>query len=214
MEEEDDNNFFNYILDNLNYKIFKCYYLLLSIDNLIANPAFYIIIIIFIITIYFSLKYIFTGFTRLKKIKEKECPKESKLRKLAMQYLNKIKNDDNVELPPHPPKQDNIREEEEEEEKEDLDNKKKKIKTIKKSKKRMSVEEKELISFIFLKKDFMKRSTNKSINYVQSNKGKNNKMRTVKKNFPYKTINFLKIEEEAVKNEKKRKTIFFMIKIH
>ena len=46
-----------------------------------------------------------------------------------MQYLNKIKNDDNVELPSHPPKQDNIREEEEE--KEDLDNKKKKRKTIK-----------------------------------------------------------------------------------
>ena len=202
LEEEDDNNFFSYILDNLNYKIFKCYHLLLSIDNLITNPAFYIILIIFIITLFFSLKYIFTGFTKLKKIKEKEFPTESKLTKLAMQYLNKIKNDDNVEFPSHPPKQ--VREEEEEE-KEDLDNKKKKRKTFKKSKKRISVAENELISFSFLKSDFVKRSTKNSINFVQSNKSKNKKRHTVKKNFSYKTLNFLKIEEEAIKNGKKKR---------
>ena len=123
LEEEDDNNFFSYILDNLNYKIFKCYHLLLSINNLITNPAFYTIIIIFIITMFFSLKFIFTGFKKLKKIREEELPTKSKIRKLIIQYLNKIKKKNNTKLHHHPPKHHNIGKKEE---KEGLDTKKKK----------------------------------------------------------------------------------------
>ena len=40
---EEKSNFWNYILDNINYKIFKCYDLFLSFDNLKENIGFYFI---------------------------------------------------------------------------------------------------------------------------------------------------------------------------
>jgi hypothetical protein len=56
--EEEDANFFNYFLDNINYKIFKCYRLLIF-DNLKNNYASYtilsILFIIIMINIFFSL---------------------------------------------------------------------------------------------------------------------------------------------------------------
>ena len=44
--EEKDGNFFDYLLDNINYKIFKCYKLLLNIKNIKKNIPFYIMITI------------------------------------------------------------------------------------------------------------------------------------------------------------------------
>ena len=46
---EDDDTAGNYILDNINYEIIRCYYLHFDFNNLKANPAFYVILAIFIL---------------------------------------------------------------------------------------------------------------------------------------------------------------------
>ena len=54
---EEDANFINYFLDNINYKIFKCYKLLIIFNNLKNNYESYailsILFIILIITLIF-----------------------------------------------------------------------------------------------------------------------------------------------------------------
>ena len=51
---EDDSNVGNYILDNINYKIIMWYYLLLDFNNLKYNPAFYVILLIFVVVMFFA----------------------------------------------------------------------------------------------------------------------------------------------------------------
>ena len=90
--KEEDENFISYFLDNINYKIFKCYHLLLSFENLIHNPAFYIILIIFVILMFFSLKSIICGIENLRILMYKEMPTKIKVKQLMIKYLKKMKN--------------------------------------------------------------------------------------------------------------------------
>ena len=90
LDEEDDGNFINYFLDNINYKIFKCYYLILYYNNLFTNPPIYIFLIVLVLIIIFSFKFLFYGITRLRILMYKELPTELKLRKLLMKNLKRI----------------------------------------------------------------------------------------------------------------------------
>ena len=91
LEEEEDGNFLDYILDNLNYKIIKCYHLLLSFDNFIKNPAFYAFLVIFIIIMICSFKFIIVRIQNIRISMFKEIPTKENIRKLTMKELTKIK---------------------------------------------------------------------------------------------------------------------------
>ena len=91
LEENEDTNIANYILDNLNYKIFKCYHLLLNFDNLIKNPAFYGILGIFVIVIFCTFLFIFSGIPKIRINMYKELPTEAKIRKLIIENMKKFK---------------------------------------------------------------------------------------------------------------------------
>ena len=55
--EEDDNNFFNYVLDKINYEIYKCYSLLYVFDNYRRKIIFYVLIIIFLIYVILIIRF-------------------------------------------------------------------------------------------------------------------------------------------------------------
>ena len=64
--EEDNENFFTYLLDNINYKIFKCFELIFKFDNLKNNFAFYMAIIFFIIFIIIDFIFFLYSVPKLK----------------------------------------------------------------------------------------------------------------------------------------------------
>ena len=55
--EEDDNNFFNYLLDMINYEIYKCYSLLFSFGNYRKKIVFYALILILIVYIILIIRF-------------------------------------------------------------------------------------------------------------------------------------------------------------
>jgi len=55
--EEDDNNFINYLLDKINYEIYKCYSLLYIFDNYIKKIAFYVLVFILLIYIILIIRF-------------------------------------------------------------------------------------------------------------------------------------------------------------
>ena len=55
--EENDNNFFNYVLDKINYEIYKCYSLLYVFDNYRRKIIFYVLIIIFLIYVILIIRF-------------------------------------------------------------------------------------------------------------------------------------------------------------
>ena len=63
---EDDSNFLCYLLDNINYRIFKCYKLFFNFSNLKKSYPFYIIIIIYIILSIINFIFICHSLKRLK----------------------------------------------------------------------------------------------------------------------------------------------------
>ena len=71
---EDDGNFITYFLDNINYKIFKCYKLFFNSNNLKKSFPFYIILIIFLIFQILDSIYVFHTLKRLKIFMAKEMP--------------------------------------------------------------------------------------------------------------------------------------------
>ena len=56
-EIEEKNTFSTYLLDLMNYKLFNCYFLLLSFNNYKENIAFYLLLIYFFLYIFFILKF-------------------------------------------------------------------------------------------------------------------------------------------------------------
>ena len=92
IEENQINKVVEYILDNINFKIFKCYYLIISFDNIVKNPAFYIIIIIFIISLFCSVTFFFVGISNIRVLMYKELPTKMKLRELILQHIREMKN--------------------------------------------------------------------------------------------------------------------------
>ena len=69
---EDDGNFITYLLDNINYKIFKCYKLFFNFNNLKTSYPFYIILIIFLILLMINFIFICHSLERLKIFLAKE----------------------------------------------------------------------------------------------------------------------------------------------
>ena len=93
--EETSEKVIDYILDNINYKIFKCYHLILSLDNLIKNPAFYIIIVIFIVTTTCTFVFLYAGISNIRINMYKELPTKLKLRELVIKHLKEMKKNKN-----------------------------------------------------------------------------------------------------------------------
>jgi hypothetical protein len=98
LEEKEDPNIINYILDNLNYKIFKCYQLF-TFDNLINNPAFYGILAIFVIVMFCTFLFIFSGISKIRINMFKVLPTEAKVRKLIIENMKKFKKEEESEPP-------------------------------------------------------------------------------------------------------------------
>ena len=63
---KDNGNFKSYLMDKINYKIFKCYKLFFNGNNLKKTHAFYIILIIYIILLILNSIYIFHSLEKLK----------------------------------------------------------------------------------------------------------------------------------------------------
>ena len=102
-ENEDNNflleeqaNFWNYILDNINYKIFKCYNLFLSLDNLKENIGFYFSIIIFISITLNILIFYFCGIPKIIRLMYKAIPKEENLKNEIKKQLSKYRKSKNT----------------------------------------------------------------------------------------------------------------------
>ena len=93
---EDDGNFFSYLLDNINYKVFQCYKLLLSFNNLKNNYAFYIILGIFFIIIILNFIFGFYTLPNLKKTLVDEIPTKEKIRKETIDELKKFKSRNSI----------------------------------------------------------------------------------------------------------------------
>jgi len=88
---EDNSNLFGYALDNLNYKILKCYHLLSSFNNLKKNPYFYTNLVILVIIILLYLKNIVFKIDNIRINVFKERPTKQKLILLFKEKISKIK---------------------------------------------------------------------------------------------------------------------------
>ena len=94
--KEDKGNFFSYFLDNINYGIFKCFYLIFSFENFKKNYAFYSFISISGVVIAITIYFFGCGISRLRNIMIKETPNYEKLHKdytKEMSKINKTKKD-------------------------------------------------------------------------------------------------------------------------
>ena len=93
---EDDSNFLCYLLDNINYRIFKCYKLFFNFSNLKKIYPFYIIIIIYIILSIINFIFICHSLKRLKIYLAREMF-EDKTKKSEI-ILETKKSKDNIDL--------------------------------------------------------------------------------------------------------------------
>ena len=88
--KEDDGNFITYLLDKVNYKIFKCFNLI-NFDNLKNNVAFYTISGIFLIIVVLNFVFIFYTLNSIKIMMIKEIPTKSKIRQETIKELKRLK---------------------------------------------------------------------------------------------------------------------------
>ena len=89
--KEADNNFFSYLLDNINYKIVKCFKLILKFSNLKNNYAFYAISGVFSIFIVMNIIYYIFTIRNLKYNMLKQIPTKEKVKKEMIKELQKYK---------------------------------------------------------------------------------------------------------------------------
>jgi len=87
---EEETNFWNFLLDNINYKIFKCYDLFLSFDNLKENIGFYFSIAIFISISLNNLIFYFCGISKIIRLMYKSIPKEENIKNEIKKKLSKF----------------------------------------------------------------------------------------------------------------------------
>ena len=97
-KEEDNGNFVSYFLDNINYKIFKCYNLISSFENLKNNYAFYTILGVF--TVILCLNFIIFYFSLNMMLKKMimETPTSKKVREKIIQQLLRLKHNNENEI--------------------------------------------------------------------------------------------------------------------
>jgi len=79
---EADDNFFTYLADNLNYRIFKCYHILLNLhyNNLFNNIGFYIGFFAFVINLFCILVFSFCTLNLIRLEIYKSIPNRNKLK--------------------------------------------------------------------------------------------------------------------------------------
>ena len=107
---EDNGNFFSYLLDNINYKIFTCYKLILSFNNLKNNFSFYSISCASFIVIVLNLVFYFYNISKIKNELIKNAPTSGKIKNEMKNEIKKIINKINIRLEPIKRKK-NIKEE-------------------------------------------------------------------------------------------------------
>ena len=88
---EDDGDFFDYLLDNINYKIFKCYKLVFNSQNLITNISFYIMILSLFTIIIINIKFYFCDLSKIKILSVKNSIIDSNISTSIPKEKNKIK---------------------------------------------------------------------------------------------------------------------------
>ena len=107
--EENNENFFIYLLDNINYKIIKCFQLILDFDNLKNNFTFYTMVIFFAIILIIDLIFFIYSIPNLKsnlikavfinkKIKRNVINNNDKDKKVIIKKINKEKTTDKQKL--------------------------------------------------------------------------------------------------------------------
>ena len=89
--KEDEGNFISYLLDYINYKIFKCYKLLLNFENIKTNFSFYTILCVFVTIIILDFIFYFYSIKILKTQMLKELPSPNKKKSKITKYI-KIQN--------------------------------------------------------------------------------------------------------------------------
>ena len=87
--EEDDGNFMTYLLDNINYQIFKCYKLLSSFENLNHKYSFYVIAGVFIVILIIDLIFLIYTLSKIKNSMFKELPTKEKVEEEIRKALKK-----------------------------------------------------------------------------------------------------------------------------
>ena len=90
-EEEDDGNLITYFIDKVNYKLFKCYNLILDFENLKNNFLFYAILCIFTLIILLSFTFLCCGLATIRIEMYKDMPTAEKVKKMLIEELKKIK---------------------------------------------------------------------------------------------------------------------------
>ena len=94
--DEENGNFGELLLNNINYKIFKCSYLILSFKNLKNNIGFYLISIIFLIIVIFNLKFAFFGLPNLRAKMFEETPTKEKIKNIILEQLSKRRDNKHI----------------------------------------------------------------------------------------------------------------------
>ena len=89
---EEDGNFISYLLDNINYKVFKCYNLISSFENLKNNYAFWTILGVYAVLIIINLIFYLYSMPMMKKLMAKEIPTSEKIRKEIAQELLRFRS--------------------------------------------------------------------------------------------------------------------------
>ena len=88
---EDDGNFISYLLDKINYKIFQCYKVIKSFDNLKINLAFYIILLVFFALTIINFIFLFYSLPKLIKTMYINAPTPSKVKKEVIMELKRLR---------------------------------------------------------------------------------------------------------------------------
>ena len=91
LKEEDNGNFFNYLLDHINYRILVCYKLLLNFDNLKQNFSFYLISSIFLVIILADIIFCLFGLVNIRKIILRHFPTKQKIYNETIRELERLK---------------------------------------------------------------------------------------------------------------------------
>ena len=88
--EEDDNNFINYLLDKINYEIYKCYSLLYVFDNYNKKIAFYVLIFILLTYIILIIRFFVHGLFCIRRTIINNIKKSKKL--LLSKSIKRLKS--------------------------------------------------------------------------------------------------------------------------
>ena len=88
---EEDGNFFDYLLDNINYKIFKCYKLLSNKENIKKNISFYVMLSIIVIFLIINIKIYAFDISKLKSLMIKDSIIDNNGNLCIIKEIKKIK---------------------------------------------------------------------------------------------------------------------------